>query len=66
MCIRDRLQWQCLLLGFVLFRLFDIIKPFPIKWLDQHVDGGFGIMVDDVIAGIYAWIILYTVINIQW
>ncbi len=59
-------QWQWLLLGFVLFRLFDIIKPFPIKWLDQHVKGGFGIMIDDVIAGVYAWIVLYTVINFQW
>ena len=60
------LQWQWLLLGFVLFRVFDIIKPFPIKWLDQHVKGGFGIMVDDVIAGIYAWIVLYTLVNVQW
>lgn len=56
-------HWQWLLLGFVLFRFFDIIKPFPIKWLDQHVEGGFGIMIDDVIAGIYAWIILYSVVH---
>ena len=45
-----------LLLGFVFFRLFDIIKPFPIKWLDKHVHGGFGIMIDDVLAGIFAWL----------
>ncbi|MCX7552400.1 phosphatidylglycerophosphatase A [Marinicella sp. S1101] len=56
-------HWQWLLLGFVLFRFFDIIKPFPIKWLDQHVKGGFGIMIDDVIAGLYAWLILYLIVS---
>lgn len=40
--------------GFVLFRLFDIWKPFPIRWLDRRVPGGLGVMVDDVLAGIYA------------
>jgi len=57
------LEWQWLLLGFVLFRFFDIIKPYPIKWLDQKVSGGFGIMIDDVVAGLYAWIILYLTVN---
>lgn len=47
-------SWQSLLAGFVLFRIFDIFKPWPIKWLDQHVEGGFGIMIDDVLAGIFA------------
>lgn len=42
------------LAGFVLFRLFDILKPWPIRWLDQRVEGGFGIMVDDVLAAVYA------------
>ena len=51
-------SWQSLLAGFVLFRLFDIVKPWPIKWLDQHVQGGFGIMLDDVVAGIFAAIVL--------
>lgn len=46
--------WQWLLLGFVLFRVFDIIKPWPIRWLDRNVDGGFGIMVDDLLAGVMA------------
>ena len=40
--------------GFVLFRFFDIVKPWPISWLDQHVSGGFGIMIDDVLAAIFA------------
>lgn len=48
------LSWQTLLAGFVLFRFFDIIKPWPISYLDQHVHGGFGIMADDVLAGIFA------------
>jgi len=51
-------SWESVLAGFVLFRLFDILKPWPIKWLDQQVAGGFGIMLDDVVAGIFAALIL--------
>lgn len=40
--------------GFLLFRLFDIWKPWPIGWADKKVDGGFGIMLDDVLAGVWA------------
>ncbi|HEY9136106.1 MAG TPA: phosphatidylglycerophosphatase A [Pseudomonadales bacterium] len=46
------------LLGFAYFRLFDIWKPYPISWLDKKVSGGFGIMVDDLLAGVYAAILL--------
>ena len=46
--------WTSLILGFVLFRFFDIVKPWPISWLDKKVSGGFGIMIDDVIAGLAA------------
>ena len=46
------------LLGFVLFRLFDILKPWPISWIDKKVAGGFGIMLDDVIAGVMAALVL--------
>ena len=42
------------LFGFLLFRLLDIVKPWPIKWADNKVHGGFGIMLDDAIAGILA------------
>ena len=42
------------LLGFVLFRLLDIFKPWPIKWADKELAGGLGIMLDDVLAGIMA------------
>ncbi|RLV59595.1 phosphatidylglycerophosphatase A [Parashewanella curva] len=50
--------WIWLLIGFALFRFFDIIKPWPIKWLDSKVSGGFGIMIDDVVAGVFALICL--------
>lgn len=48
-----------LIFGFIAFRFFDIIKPWPIKQLDAQVHGGLGIMVDDIIAGIFAGGILY-------
>ena len=50
--------WPWMLAGFVLFRLFDILKPWPISLLDRRVPGGLGIMVDDVLAGVFAWLIL--------
>jgi phosphatidylglycerophosphatase A len=46
------------LLGFVLFRIFDVLKPIPVSWFDTHLHGGIGIMMDDVMAGIYALICL--------
>lgn len=50
--------WIWIVAGFVLFRLFDIIKPWPISWLDRHVDGGLGVMIDDVLAGVMAFVCL--------
>jgi len=47
-------SWTWALAGFVLFRFFDILKPWPIRWIDKKVQGGFGIMLDDVLAAIYA------------
>ena len=46
------------LLAFILFRIFDIWKPFPVSWFDRHIHGGLGIMMDDVMAGVYALICL--------
>ena len=46
--------WVPLLTGFVLFRLFDISKPWPVRWLDRNVGGGAGIMLDDLAAGFLA------------
>jgi len=50
--------WQNIGLGFVLFRFFDIVKPWPIRWVDRKVQGGLGIMLDDVLAGIFAALLL--------
>ena len=46
-------------LGFALFRLFDIAKPWPISWLEKRFSGAFGIMIDDMVAGLLAGIILF-------
>ena len=46
------------LIGFVLFRIFDIWKPWPIGWADKRVHGGLGIMLDDLIAGLFAALLL--------
>jgi len=44
--------------GFLLFRFFDILKPWPIRQIDRQVEGGWGIMLDDIIAGIFSWLVL--------
>ena len=64
-------QWIALLLvpadpvaygmGFVLFRLFDVAKPWPIGLIDRHVKGGFGVMLDDVVAGGIAALVLWNI-----
>jgi phosphatidylglycerophosphatase A len=48
--------WLTAALAFALFRLFDVMKPFPISWIDRHVHGGLGVVGDDVLAGILAGI----------
>lgn len=50
------------LVAFVLFRIFDALKPWPIRWFDARVHGGFGIMLDDLIAAIFSLIILLTAV----
>lgn len=61
------MTWQAILIGFVLFRVLDITKPLFIGYLDKKIQGGLGVMVDDVAAGIVAGIImqaLYTYTNV--
>jgi phosphatidylglycerophosphatase A len=53
--------WPWVVLGFGLFRLFDTVKPWPIRWIDSHVKGGFGVMLDDLLAAIPAWLILQSI-----
>lgn len=57
--------WQWMLAGFVVFRFFDIVKPWPIGWVDQKVKGGFGIMIDDILAGLMAAAILQLIYRLM-
>ncbi len=57
-------DWVWILAGFLVFRVFDIVKPWPIRALDRKVKGGFGIMVDDIVAGVMACITLHLALAI--
>ncbi|GAB2565609.1 phosphatidylglycerophosphatase A [Dyella jejuensis] len=56
--------WWTVVAGFVLFRLFDVWKPWPIRWLDRHLKGGLGVMVDDVVAGVFAAAVLWLFVRL--
>ena len=72
----DEVAAQCLVLtivpltlgyyvaAFIAFRVTDILKPWPVSWADRSVGGGFGIMLDDILAGLYAWAFMYIVIQL--
>jgi phosphatidylglycerophosphatase A len=49
-------------LGFLLFRVIDVIKPWPVNFIDRAVTGGFGVMLDDVVAGLYAGAALWLIV----
>ncbi|MEY8213673.1 MAG: phosphatidylglycerophosphatase A [Colwellia sp.] len=51
-------SWQSILVGFLLFRFFDILKPWPISFIDKKMTGGLGIMFDDIVAGLFALLIM--------
>lgn len=51
-------HWAWWLAAFAAFRFFDVVKPWPIDWLDEKVHGGFGIMLDDLLAAVYAAAVL--------
>jgi len=57
-------SWIWVVAGFVLFRVFDIWKPWPISWADRELKGGLGIMLDDLLAGGVAAVILFIVIGL--
>jgi len=57
--------WWWIVIGFLLFRLFDIVKPWPIRWLDRNVAGGFGVMIDDVLAGLMALLCLQLIARVS-
>ena len=56
--------WLWIVAAFVLFRIFDVWKPWPASWADRHVKGGFGAMLDDVFAGAYAALVLAVAIKV--
>jgi len=58
--------WLWIILGFILFRIFDIWKPWPIRWLDKQVKGGNGIMLDDLVAGIFSLTIIQIIAYILY
>ncbi|WP_088331628.1 phosphatidylglycerophosphatase A [Lacimicrobium sp. SS2-24] len=55
-----------LLVGFVIFRVLDILKPWPISYLDKHVHGGAGIMADDILAGVMACLLMHLLMYLGW
>lgn len=54
-------HWLAPLLALLLFRVFDIAKPYPVNWLDRHVQGPAGVILDDLMAGLYAGICLWVI-----
>lgn len=56
--------WVWMAAGFLLFRLFDIWKPFPIRQIEHRVRGGFGNMLDDALAAFYAWLVLQAMVRL--
>lgn len=58
--------WQTAVAGFFVFRLFDVVKPWPASFFDRKVHNGFGVTFDDVIAGVYARIVLEVLSRLGW
>ena len=53
--------WLVYLVGFAFFRLFDIWKPQPVRWADRKILNAWGVMLDDIFAGVYAAVCLYLI-----
>jgi len=58
------LDWRWVIAGFLLFRLYDIVKPWPVSVLDKKVGGGLGIMIDDMLAGVMACVTLHIALRL--
>jgi phosphatidylglycerophosphatase A len=56
--------WRAAVVAFVLFRIFDIVKPFPARLIDGGVEGGFGVVGDDLVAGVYAGIVAWALLGL--
>jgi len=60
------LTWQGFLAAFLAFRVFDIVKPWPASWADRDLDGGLGVMMDDMFAGAYGALIVFAASWLGW
>lgn len=60
------LTWQGYLAAFLVFRLFDLTKPWPASHLDREVGGGFGAMADDMLAGVYGMLVVFGAAYMGW
>jgi phosphatidylglycerophosphatase A len=58
-------SWPAAVSAFCLFRLFDILKPFPISWVERRLGGGLGVVADDVVAGVLAGLVASVLLK-QW
>lgn len=63
LAVPETKEWYFVLLAFLLFRAMDIIKPLGCKWLDRNLHGGWGVMLDDVLAGVYGAVILGAIVQ---
>ncbi len=61
----QQMNWMWIIAGFILFRIFDVWKPWPIRVIDRQVHGGFGIMLDDIIAGVWAALCTLIIIHLS-
>ena len=52
------------LAGLILFRIFDVTKPWPVRWADRYVKGGLGVMLDDILAGVYGIVLLFVLVRL--
>lgn len=58
--------WQGYVAGFIIFRIFDVLKPWPISYFDKHIKGGFGVMFDDLLAAIYPVLLWFLFTVLCW
>lgn len=63
--LADPHRWWTWVVGFAAFRLFDIVKPWPISWADRTLRGGLGVMLDDVLAGLYGVVVLAAILLLE-
>ena len=63
--LADPHLWWTWAIGFAAFRLFDIVKPWPVSWADRTLHGGLGVMLDDVLAGLYGVVVLAAILLLE-